>query len=82
MIYWIVVSSEILHLYEFKIRVSSSVIKDEDTWKTTFKARQVMYDLLFMSFVLSNVLVTFMRLMASVLNPYLDHLLFFIWMVY
>jgi hypothetical protein len=47
-------------------------VKEEDTWKITFKTRQGLYEWLVMPFGLCNAQTTFMRLMNDAFHPYLD----------
>ncbi|CAL2277905.1 unnamed protein product [Prunus armeniaca] len=47
-------------------------IKEEDTWKTTFKTKQGIFEWLLMLFVLCNAPATFMRLINEVLRSYID----------
>jgi hypothetical protein len=50
-------------------------VKEENTWKTTFKTRQALDEWLVMPFSLCNAPATFMRLMNDVLHPYLNSFL-------
>jgi hypothetical protein len=47
-------------------------VKQEDTWETSFKTRQGLYEWFPKSFVLCNAPTTFMILLNDVLRPYLD----------
>ena len=47
-------------------------IKDEDIHKTTFKTRYGHYDFVVVPFILTNAPATFMCLINSVFNKYLD----------
>jgi hypothetical protein len=62
---------------DLKSRYQKVKVKEEDTWKISFKTRQGLYEWLVMPFSLCNALSTCMRLMNDVLHPYLDSFVIF-----
>jgi hypothetical protein len=47
------------------------MVKEEDTWKISFKTRQGLYEWLVKPFDLCNATTTFVKLMNDALHPYL-----------
>ena len=57
---------------DLKSRYHQVPVKEEDTWKTTFKTRQGLYEWLVIPFSLCTTPATFMILLNGVFCPYLD----------
>ena len=55
------------------LRISTLYLRTEDIAKTTFQTRFGHYKFLVMPFGLTNALAMFMKLMDSVLQPYLGN---------
>lgn len=70
----------IFHKDRLKEWLSSNLDQGSDEWKTAFKTKDGLFEWLVMSFVLTNALNTFMRLMNEALKPFLENLLWYTWM--
>jgi hypothetical protein len=66
-------------VYFNKIDVRSGyhhiIIAENDIWKTSFKTRYGLFELLVMPFLLCNAPATFMRVMNDFFRPYIDEFL-------
>ena len=59
-------------MLDLKYRYHQARVKEEETWKATFKARQVLYEWLVVPFFICNAPTTFMILLNDVLFPFID----------
>jgi len=63
----------------FKSSYHQVQVKEEDTWKTSFKTWQGLYKWLNIPFGLCNALATFMSLMNDVLRPSIDSIIMYLY---